>query len=623
MKKWLRPLALTLAVAMLLSMGALAAEEEGGREAPKELWMQWVGWEEPVTVQEEEPVAGIQPIPGEEYHLMFLTCEYGEDGERTFTPVPADKLEASEGMTLTSLAKRADEKDELRDCYISLRTTEWDKDYIVSYDGYSTVLHTGLPEVGFYWESEATTENYARTWGFSPTRENESLYIISIASDETHGRHMVDLALAEGVEDNARFSLEKVEDNIYKITRKGGRNYVTLEPRLDITWQEPGGEPYTDHGFGIWSCENATFLVSEEPVPTYEWGSSTRYDDVKDSFTDQVTMEAGESKDVYLCFTFFTTDYEEKGAWIMRNMDAVFCEASDSALKLTTDSEDPFKLTLTCDVPGTYTFNFSDSALISAEVRAVYHADGTAYTEAEFEKFLDETGWSFNLDGELLFFNDEHEEGAPFEELFPGETIDYDVYYEDPWYPITVTVTGEETPAAFTDVAETAWYAPAVAYASGKGLMNGTPEGAFNPGGHITAAQLTQILYNRENKPAAAEGAAFQGVNSQWYAAPVLWAAGEGIITDTGDTALIPTEDLTRQQIALILYNYMDKPEGSADLTVFSDSGQISGWAVDAVAWAVGAEVLSGSESGGVRTLNPAGTATRAETAQILMNFFA
>lgn len=81
---------------------------------------------------------------------------------------------------------------------------------------------------------------------------------------------------------------------------------------------------------------------------------------------------------------------------------------------------------------------------------------------------------------------------------------------------------------------------------------------------------------------------------------------------------MVPTADLTREQIALMLYNYMGKPEAKGDLTAFTDAAKVSAWAKDAMAWAVGEGVLKGSDN----ALNPTGTATRAETAQILMNFF-
>ena len=193
--------------------------------------------------------------------------------------------------------------------------------------------------------------------------------------------------------------------------------------------------------------------------------------------------------------------------------------------------------------------------------------------------------------------------------------------HDAPQTLVWIALDGEKPAASetsFADVGADRWFAPAVAYVSGAGLMKGNANGSFNPDGKITGAEFAQILFNKDGEPKAAEGAAFQGVESQWYAPAILWAAGAEIITDSGDAAVVPTENLTRQQIALMLYNYLGAPEGTADLSDFSDAGQISSWAQAAMEWAVSAKVLQGSAG----KLNPTGTASRAEVAQILMNYF-
>ncbi len=93
MKKLMRLLALTLAAAMLLSVGALAAENE--EEAPKELWYKWLTWDEPVRLENEWPNNSISATPGQDFRVMFGTCEWNDKGEPDFTPIPADKLTAS------------------------------------------------------------------------------------------------------------------------------------------------------------------------------------------------------------------------------------------------------------------------------------------------------------------------------------------------------------------------------------------------------------------------------------------------------------------------------------------------------------------------------------------------
>ena len=193
-----------------------------------------------------------------------------------------------------------------------------------------------------------------------------------------------------------------------------------------------------------------------------------------------------------------------------------------------------------------------------------------------------------------------------------------------PTAPVTPTQpnTGNDQGRSFSDVAARLWYAPAVDYVSSKGYMNGNPDGTFRPDGRIQGCEFAQILYNKEGKPAPAQNASFAGVANQWYAPAILWAAGRGIVTDSGDAAIVPERDLTREQIAVMLYNYMGRPEARGNLTAFADAGAVSAWAREAMAWAVGEKVFNGSAEGGRLLLNPTGTAQRSETAQILMNFF-
>ena len=203
--------------------------------------------------------------------------------------------------------------------------------------------------------------------------------------------------------------------------------------------------------------------------------------------------------------------------------------------------------------------------------------------------------------------------------------------------PVTVEAsfvrlqTEEETPSAsaapvFADVARSAWYYDAVTYAAQRGLMTGMSTGRFAPNDTLTRAQLVQILYALEGRPAvsSASASAFTDVNSgAWYASAVNWAAASGVASGVGGGAFGPNDPLTREQLALILYRYAqnqgyDTTQGGMAVREFADYGSISSWASQAVTWAVNAGLLSGTGSG---MLSPAGTATRAQVAQILMNF--
>lgn len=614
MKKLTKLLALALAAMMLLSTGALAAENEGEEEAPtKLLWMQWI---DGGTLEPNSPVHRNNPCqqtPYDRFTVAFYTCD--DDGSNE-VPVPADQLKADAALKVRALAPG--EKGKEHYVEVDCAGCEWGKEYTIAYGEYSFIIDCRLPDVGLYSAPEATTENYIPyAFGFSPLRDESAGYLISTETDETSGRHLVGMALNKDGEDNAAFKLEKVSDDVYKLTLTGSVDVQDYRPTVDFTWQYVkfmGGHTEVEtRDYGAW--EEASVLISDKDTSVYsDFENVGDYYELKDDFRNTLTLKAGESTTVYTAFTYFPGD---PAKWIVRSVGAPACQTKDKDLKLTTDENDRFKLTVSSDVPGTYTF-YVDNSYWAGDIVGLTHANGKPYTQAELDKWIEDTPFMFDEKGIIIITDLDNRTTASFEEAFPGEKIECYTWYErDVWAPVTVTVTGEAPKPAFTDVKTSDWFAPAVSYANGKGYMNGN-EGKFDPTGKITGAQFAQILYNKEGKPAAAEGAAFQGVTDQWYAPAVLWAAGKGIVTDTGDAAVVPTADLTREQIALMLYNYMGKPEAKGELTAFTDEAKVSAWAKDAMAWAVGEGVLKGSDN----ALNPTGTATRAETAQILMNFF-
>ncbi|WP_227103919.1 S-layer homology domain-containing protein [Intestinibacillus massiliensis] len=176
--------------------------------------------------------------------------------------------------------------------------------------------------------------------------------------------------------------------------------------------------------------------------------------------------------------------------------------------------------------------------------------------------------------------------------------------------------------AGFTDVTSGDWYAAAVEYVTGKGMMNGTSTAKFAPEDKLTRGMIAQVLYNLEGKPAAS-GAAFTDVASTaWYADAVNWAASKSIVSGYGNNKFGPEDPITREQMAAILYRYAQYKAydvtAKGELAGFTDRSAVSGYAAEALEWAVGAKLMNGKGNG---VLDPAGNATRAEVAQILMNF--
>lgn len=172
----------------------------------------------------------------------------------------------------------------------------------------------------------------------------------------------------------------------------------------------------------------------------------------------------------------------------------------------------------------------------------------------------------------------------------------------------------------FDDVAKSAWYYKAVEYVAENGIMSGVSAREFAPNAGFSRAMLAQTLYAMSGKPAVKAESIFADVAANaWYADAVNWAAEKGYVSGVGDGKFAPDASITREQMALILYRYAGSPDASGMvLREFADGDSVSAYAVDAIRWAVHEGLISGMEN---NTLAPQGTATRAQVAQILMNF--
>lgn len=172
---------------------------------------------------------------------------------------------------------------------------------------------------------------------------------------------------------------------------------------------------------------------------------------------------------------------------------------------------------------------------------------------------------------------------------------------------------------AFTDLGDKQWYHDFIDYAVENGLLEGTSPTTMEPNATLIRAQLAQILYNIEDKPTVTGEMVFEDVPaSEWFYNPVLWANQNEIINGTSSTTFEPLEAITRQDLALMLYRYAGKPEVTGDLDGFTDGDQVGDWAEEAMAWAVAEGIVQGDTP---TTLNPTGTATRAEAAAMLQRF--
>ncbi|MBQ2678770.1 MAG: carbohydrate-binding domain-containing protein [Firmicutes bacterium] len=179
-----------------------------------------------------------------------------------------------------------------------------------------------------------------------------------------------------------------------------------------------------------------------------------------------------------------------------------------------------------------------------------------------------------------------------------------------------------EGSSKFDDVKTSSWYYKAVNFASEKGLMSGMTDKRFEPQTSASRAMVAAILYRLAGSPEVEYKALFSDIaEGKWYSDAVIWAAENGIVSGFSDGTFGPDKSITREELASMLHRYAlktgDKSEG-ADLTDFNDSKKVSSWAEESMKWAVGEELINGDEN---KNLNPKSNATRAEFAQILMNY--
>ena len=175
----------------------------------------------------------------------------------------------------------------------------------------------------------------------------------------------------------------------------------------------------------------------------------------------------------------------------------------------------------------------------------------------------------------------------------------------------------------FSDVKESDWFYKGVSYVVENGMMNGVGDNQFAPNAPLTREMLAVVLYNMEKQPESTGVNPFADVKADmWYTDAIVWANANGIVAGYDDSTFGLGDSITREQLAAILYRYAQLKgydvTEKADLTGYTDSASISSYAVEAMQWANANGIVNGMTE---TTLAPQGTATRAQVATMLMNF--
>ena len=191
----------------------------------------------------------------------------------------------------------------------------------------------------------------------------------------------------------------------------------------------------------------------------------------------------------------------------------------------------------------------------------------------------------------------------------------------------SIPVVSVDVTQMFTDVTKN-WAYPGIQYCVTHGIMGGMGDGTFAPTGTTTRAQIVQILYNLEGTPAVSGTTPFTDLTANWYKPAILWAYQNNVVAGTSPTTFAPDQPVTREQIAVILTQYMfhvlkmNRTWTPADLSTFPDGAQVSSWAKEAMQDAVALGLINGTKApDGKVYLDPQGSAARQQVATILMNF--
>lgn len=202
---------------------------------------------------------------------------------------------------------------------------------------------------------------------------------------------------------------------------------------------------------------------------------------------------------------------------------------------------------------------------------------------------------------------------------YPGSGAEKYTKSGIPFYAIR-----EDTDLVYTDVEPEDWFLSAVHFVDDYEYMTGLTPSVFGPAEKLSRAQFATVLHRMDGYPAAESTAVFPDTESDsWYSEPVSWANREGIITGYADGTFGPADYITREQVAAMLYRYAAvcgyDISARAELDVYPDAKDVSGWAEEAMRWAVGSGILTGKDGG--KYLDPSGSASRAECAAMAERF--
>lgn len=198
----------------------------------------------------------------------------------------------------------------------------------------------------------------------------------------------------------------------------------------------------------------------------------------------------------------------------------------------------------------------------------------------------------------------------------------YYFYMPDEYVTVSAWFAPEASALPFADVSYTNWYYDAVKFVYDKGIMDGVSYYRFAPDATITRGMVVTMLWRMAGEPYESSAGFTDVASGRYYSTAVAWAAKNGIVEGMTSSTFAPDQAITREQLASILYRYarwLGFSGTGTDISGYTDAGKVSGYAYDAMCWAVKTGVVTGTSA---KVLDPQGTATRAAAAQMFMNFY-
>lgn len=406
---------------------------------------------------------------------------------------------------------------------------------------------------------------------------------------------------------------------------------TTADSGIVPTWQYLTHEYWKDtQSYEVWS-----FVMPDHGV--YVYADFTYYDDYGTYYIDTSYDSTLGGVEVWVNNNYVGNDWHQ-GSWADYNDTVSFKVKpyySDDVVSVSVVGKRT-GWTYSCDYnsySGWYTFTMpNEDVTINVDFRSGVHkvyvdkvTDGKLTVSDDWAKY-----------GQIVYITAVPDYGCTLSSLSvrtaTGDSVHvynaqkadtYYFYMPDQYVSVSAVFTGKYTSLPFNDVSYGDWYYNAVQFVYSRGIMDGVDYYKFDPNGTITRGMIVTMLWRMAGEPFEMPVTSFTDVEiGRYYTTAVAWACRNGIADGMGESTFGPNDAITREELVTLLYRYAQYFGHSCigtSIEGFADAGSVSSYAYNAMCWAYKAGVVTGTTGS---RLNPQGTASRAEAAQMIMSFY-